>query len=287
MTALPSFVELMATLGLDNNTVSTDKRPQPTSFPHHSRSSSYSSTSSAGSRSSSNVTPSHSNIYTEPPPAIYISRHRNSSNASDRDGELEARRQRTRYSPYSPPISHARRGSMPVVPCDEEPHEQPSRAYSTSPSPLLKPRSVGRRSSALGLTSSSKRPEKLVLADPELMGNTPISTFVRRRTPQASPISPTFPHRSRRAASTSVPVSLPKLPTFIFPAPQYTPSSQSSDTEDDDMGLNTDDPVHLGPSREVYAVGALRSLRHSDSNIPIRRSPALEAHVGQPITPVA
>lgn len=114
----------------------------------------------------------------------------------------------------------------------------------------------------------------------------PISTYVRRKTPQTSPISPTFPHRARRAASPAAPVSIPKLPTFIFPSQPLPPTNQSSDTEDDDMGLTTDSNLHLRSAREVYAVGALRSLRHSDSKLPLRPS-ALEGQRRTPIPPIA
>ncbi|KAK7695691.1 hypothetical protein QCA50_000327 [Cerrena zonata] len=289
MTALPSFVELMASLGIDNTPDAKDKHPQTPPFPHHSRSSSYSSTTSSIASFSSNIVPpSHTGLYREssPAPAIFISRHRNSSGSSDRDENVEIRRHRARFSPYAPVISHVRRGSMPLVSSDEEQlDQQPSRAYSTSPSPNLAPRSVGRRQSALGL----KRPEKLNLADPELLGNMPISTYVRRKTPQTSPISPTFPHRARRAASPAVPVSIPKLPTFIFPTqpPLPPPTNQSSDTEDDDMGLSTDSNLHLRTAREVYAAGALRSLRHSDSKLPLRPSPVLEGQRRTPIPPIA
>ena len=107
MTALPSFVELMASLGLDNSNTSDvkDKHPQTPPFPHHSRSSSYSSTTSSIASFSSNIVPPpQSGLHREASPAIFISRHRNSSGSSDRDGDVEIRRHRARFSPYAPAI---------------------------------------------------------------------------------------------------------------------------------------------------------------------------------------
>lgn len=162
------------------------------------------------------------------------------------------------------------------------------KALSSSPCPLLPQRSIGRRSSALGLTTThSRRPEKLSLVDPDLLGNTPISTFVRRRTPQSSPISPTFPHRSKRSSSPSHPVSIPKLPTFVFPPAPITIGNISSDTEDDDSNMNSDSSYNILPRHKNLSVRKLRSVRHSDSNIPLRRSQPIQNHLHHPITPVA
>lgn len=100
MTTLPSFVELMASLGLEN-------RPEPAAegvqSKHHSRSSSYSSSSSIPSDASSAISTPHSNIFTGSSPAIVVSQHEESP--VERDWEPEKRRCRMlRYSPYSPSI---------------------------------------------------------------------------------------------------------------------------------------------------------------------------------------
>ena len=129
MTALPSFVELMATLGLG------DDAPEPSKLSaahHHSRSSSHSSTTSAFSASSSNVSTASCNIYSlqhkHSSPAIVVS----SLDGSDSEMPADIRRSRanTRYSPYgsivSPPHalplhlphclqSHSRKASMPIL----------------------------------------------------------------------------------------------------------------------------------------------------------------------------
>lgn len=137
MTTLPSFVELMASLGLGG----PDDAPEPTKLSvHHSRSSSHSSTASAFSAASSSNVPSAScNIYPvhnqlhhkHSSPAIVVSSHEGSP---ERDMPQDIRRSRatTRYSPYgsvvSPPPScraprteshpnqnHSRKASMPSL----------------------------------------------------------------------------------------------------------------------------------------------------------------------------
>ncbi|KAH8106212.1 hypothetical protein BXZ70DRAFT_1004486 [Cristinia sonorae] len=271
MTALPSFVELMASLGIDSDRPDIKDSP---AHAHHSRSSSYSSTSSVLSRGSASNLP-HSQG--SPSPSILISRHPSSSSLN-RDGDAERRRSRSRYSPYSPSISHMRRGSVPTLSAGEiEGQQQPSRALSTSPVPNLTTRSVGRRSSALGLGGSNRRPEKLSLVDGDFIANTPISTFVRRKTPQSSPISPTFPHR-KRSTSPSAPVLIPQLPTFIFPQlPTISGgSSPSSDSEDDPMDAPLPRVVRRRLHHSKLSVKQLRASRRSDSNISLGRSTQLD-----------
>ncbi|KAI0786366.1 hypothetical protein C8Q75DRAFT_269474 [Abortiporus biennis] len=281
MTALPSFVELMASLGLNNESDNSRPRSQ------HSRSSSYSSTSSALSRSSSNVPsqpqPSPS---LNGSPAIIISQQRTTSLPTEWDSER--RRHRSRYSPYSSPISHVRRGSMPSFPHEEQRKEQPSRALSSSPCPSMPVRTVERRSSALGL--SSRRPEKLALMDSDLVANMPISSFVRRKTPQSSPISPTFPHRAKkRSVNSPHPVTLPTLPSFIFPHQpiESTPlaGTTSSDTEDEDM-TTPNATYHLETHSENLSLRKLRLSRRSESSISLRRSPDFESHSQNCIPPL-
>ncbi|EMD40566.1 hypothetical protein CERSUDRAFT_91297 [Gelatoporia subvermispora B] len=261
-TTLPSFVELMASLGLDNTSSTTTGPARHGSGTHHSRSSSYSSISSVSSQASSTVSSTHSSthsdIYSNSSPSIVISRERDEHNLFDRDWDMERRRTRAaRFSPYGPAISHTRRGSMPVMPTDEDPEERPNRALSTSPR-ISSQRTAGRRGSVLSLRNH--RPEKLRLSDGDLPAHTPISTFVRRKTPQTSPTSPTFPTLSKkRSSSPSLPVSIPTLPQF-FPPATYT-GYNTSDTDDDDM--QTDPPQHrLRGARYVVAKeSAVRSYR--------------------------
>ena len=129
---------------------------------------------------------------------------------------------------------------------------------------------VARRSSTLSL-SSGRRPEKLVL-DHDYMANTPISTFLRRKTPQSSPISPTFPHRRKRSSSPSLPVSIPTLPTFCFPPQQpatIVSGSVSSDTDDEIMSDASS--THLDVESCRRKLRSRKTANKKDVNRPIRR----------------
>ncbi len=95
MTSLPSFVELMASLGLENSADPNDMQ----SLSRHSRTSSYSSTSSTHSQSSSNYSQALE-CYRHRSPSIVIS----SSSPTIAEMEPEKRRHRARFSPYSPAI---------------------------------------------------------------------------------------------------------------------------------------------------------------------------------------
>ncbi|KAH9853771.1 hypothetical protein C2E23DRAFT_884428 [Lenzites betulinus] len=230
-TTLPSFVELMATLGLSDPADSSDQ----VSASRRSRSSSHSSSISLLSASSSIVPTQPSNIYSfrhSPSPAIVVSSHEGSP---ERDVACDIRRSRatTRYSPYGS-ISHSRKASMPVLNA-EITYERPIRALSTSP--RLSPISTsfrGRR---------ARRPENLPLSDADLMAYTPISSYVRRKTPQNSPTSPTFA-RDRDSAALAHPLTIPALPTLLSPASFTTQSS--SDSEDDDMEAVPENAFRLG-----------------------------------------
>ncbi|KAI0637806.1 hypothetical protein C8Q77DRAFT_391215 [Trametes polyzona] len=253
-TTLPSFVELMATLGLSD----PQDAPEPSqSGSRHSRSSSHSSSISHTSASSSIVTPA-SNIYSfsnTHSPAIVVSSHEGSP---ERDVPCDLRRSRatTRYSPYGS-ISHSRKASMPVLNA-ERTYERPIRALSTSP--RLSPISTsfrGRR---------ARRPDNLPLSDADLMAYTPISSYVRRKTPQNSPTSPTFA-RDRDTAVTH-PLTIPALPTLLSPASFTT---QSSDSEDDEMDAAPDNSFRLGQMPQITA-GAPWQSRYCDSGVSSRVS---------------
>ena len=95
-TTLPSFVELMASLGLENKDPADER-----SLRGHSRSSSYSSSVSAFSQSSGPSQP-QSDYEMDASPYIVVS-HPHST-----PGEHEQRRHRVRYSPYTPAIVSVR-----------------------------------------------------------------------------------------------------------------------------------------------------------------------------------
>ncbi|KAI0676864.1 hypothetical protein C8Q78DRAFT_987407 [Trametes maxima] len=278
-TTLPSFVELMASLGLGG----PDDAPDPSQAPsRHSRSSSHSSSISHLSSASSSIVPpqstSNSSIYSFKhiqSPAIVVSSHEPSP---ERDVPCDIRRSRatTRYSPYGS-ICHSRKASMPVLNA-ERTYERPIRALSTSP--RLSPISTsfrGRR---------ARRPENLPLPEADLMAYTPISSYVRRKTPQNSPTSPTFARD--RDAATSHPLTVPALPTLLSPASFAT---QSSDSEDDDMdGVPPDNAFRLGQPPQVLG-SPLWQSRYCDSGVSPRSSlcaPLAPDEVARPQTvPIA
>ncbi|KAH9894269.1 hypothetical protein C8Q73DRAFT_745814 [Cubamyces lactineus] len=262
-TTLPSFVELMASLGLGGPDDSQESDSK--SLSRHSRSSSHSSSISHLSASSSIVSPptSNSNIYSShhinTSPAIVVSSHEGSP---ERDMPCDIRRSRatTRYSPYGS-ISHSRKASMPVLNA-ERTYERPIRALSTSP--RLSPISTsfrGRR---------AKRPENLPLSETDLMAYTPISSYVRRKTPQNSPTSPTFARERDRDAAVSHPLSIPALPSLLSPASFATQSS--SDSEDDEMDDTVpQDSFRLGQLPQIVSSPPWQS-RYCDPGVSPRIS---------------
>ncbi|KAJ7283820.1 hypothetical protein C8J57DRAFT_1432830 [Mycena rebaudengoi] len=191
MTTLPSFVELMSSLGLD----------QATSVPEGSTSSSP--------RSSPTSSPRLPSVT---PPSPTKSR----SSPSLRD-VAASRSKLARYSPYSPVFQlSSRRGSLSSVSSTSSDYERPTvRAYSTSPHPPSSPRARRRHGNNLSVNVYG--------SNSDLSANTPISTYVRRKTPGASPTSPTFPREALDSPSASpMPFSIPTLPSLF-------PRSASSD----------------------------------------------------------
>jgi len=233
-TTLPSFVELMASLGLENSpglpVLHKDMAPVSVGHRvHHSRSSSASSSSSLSSSVSTTVSPRRPLVRLEGSSAMECE-----GSPSDRDWDMERRRVRVpRFAPYAPSISHMRKRSTSAF-IKEETEDVPVRPLSTSPYFSPTTCSVPRRASHNALRQSYARPRKLVLSQSDLTANTPISTFVRRKTPQGSPTSPSFSHRIRKRSCSPVqPVLIPTLP-HVFPPPE-TWKYASSDTEDEDM----------------------------------------------------
>jgi len=220
MTALPSFVELMASLGLDNN----------------------------NNKSSSSPTQEFSS------PSIVVS-----SEHEPIHEHISSRIRVARYSPYGAPIvslatrprsdcsslqrpsqSHSHRRSASTLSSDGTDTELPTRVrscdrgllYTTdTPSQTTSPR---HRPSALKLGPESRHRH---VNDPESSANMPISTFVRRKTPTSSPVSPTFAHRTRRRSQSPTinPVSLPTLPpVFVSHIPHRSDGSSSPAESDDE-----------------------------------------------------
>ncbi|KAK7061589.1 hypothetical protein R3P38DRAFT_662922 [Favolaschia claudopus] len=195
MTTLPSFVELMESLGLDQSS------PVPARA------------ASSSPRSSPSSSPRMPSIT---PPSPVKSR----SSPSLRDAGA-SRNRLARFSPYSPVFpSSSRRGSLSSVSStSSSDYERPTiRAYSTSPHPPSSPRSRKRHGNKLTVNVYG--------STGDLAANTPISSYVRRKTPGASPLasptSPIFP-RDESPSSSPMPFTIPTLPALF-------PRSASSDS---------------------------------------------------------
>lgn len=228
MTALPSFVELMASLGLDNKS-----SPPPTQE--------------------------------LPSPAIVVS-----SEHEQAQEYISSRIRVARYSPYGapivsathlfvldqtarpynlPPQSHSHRRSASTLSSDGTDSELPNRVRLCALEPFLSPLTR----SQINPASPRHRPCALKLGpesrhrhvnDPEASANMPISTFVRRKTPTSSPVSPTFAHRTRRRSQspTIIPVSLPTLPPVFGSHTQHrsdgSPISSPSGSDDESSRIH-------------------------------------------------
>ncbi|KAF5393871.1 hypothetical protein D9757_000187 [Collybiopsis confluens] len=184
MTTLPSFVELMASLGINATSEHSEDQTVPSS-------------------SSSSPSPSPS----PKSPGLSPTSLRSKSSPSLRD---QASRPRlARYSPYSSTfISARRRGSVSSVSSSSSSSDTDGVSErSSSCSPTLCAPSPRHR---------KRRHNKLIVniygSSTDLSANTPISTYVRRKTPGTSPSSPSFPRELREF---SKPFIIPSLPAFL------------------------------------------------------------------------
>ncbi|KAG6837941.1 hypothetical protein H0H93_008335 [Arthromyces matolae] len=185
MASLPSFVELMASLGL-NQTTKTPDYPSKSTF----------SSPSASPRLIGAAMPSHS---------------RSKSTQSLRDSASRAKI--SRYSPYSTNVTdiHQSMNELSV--------------------------------NVYGSVS-------------DLAANTPISSYVRRKTPGGSPTSPTFSSHER---DDSPPPPTPLIPVTVPTIPNLWPTSASSDT----FPLTPKDSELLDDYSFGEAVKGHRRGRHS------------------------
>jgi len=190
MTTLPSFVQLMGSLGLDHVVVKQDQ-----------------STHSSPATSHRPGKPQHM---------------RSKSTQCFRETSI-TRPRVVRYSPYLSAVSVTRRGSLSSSSSPELDRTQ-SRASSTSPS-----------SPHLSRRSNEKSSIDVYGSVTDLSANTPISSYVRRKTPCGSPTSPTFPRESQYDSDTAFRdvVTVPILPTLIHSAPSSANSYHTtfSDSE--------------------------------------------------------
>ncbi|KAI6105743.1 hypothetical protein F5141DRAFT_1216492 [Pisolithus sp. B1] len=167
MAAIPSFIELMASLGLDGDSKSSSRLGIS---PARSRSGSCSSTSSSSSIKDQSPTSPTFNISFD------------SSRDLDNDRHHCCNRLKAaRYTPYiSSEILGKQHGmGAPVV--SEEDEDKEPKVQSTSP-PSCSPR---RRPSPLRFSKTGK----------DEHASTPISSYLRRKTPQNSPTVSTFTNR--------------------------------------------------------------------------------------------
>lgn len=167
MAAIPSFIKLMASLDLDGDSKSSSCLPIS---PARSRSGSCSSTSSS------------SSIKNQSPTSRTFHLPFDSSRDLDNDRHhCCSRLKAARYTPYISTGTLAKQHGMgsPVV--SKEDQEKEPKVQSTSP-PSSSPR---RRPSPLRFSKSGR----------DEHASTPISSYLRRKTPQNSPTVPTFANR--------------------------------------------------------------------------------------------
>lgn len=234
MPSLPSFVELMASLGLEEE-ASFSQRSSAFSRPRSS--SNATSCSSTHDDESGSPWPQHTQTGNY---LLVPSRHGRHSSV-DVDAFNVPRRGQGRYTPYLA-VHVPRKMSMPSIYSDAD-ADMPKRAFSTSPlrSSAGSPRSI--RGSRSGSASrSGHRSQKSWATESDLPAITPISTFVRRKSPHSpsvSPTVPTFPPSVHDVLEPLSPVAIPALPSllpsFLLPSPSaetvIQPSGQSMEVE--------------------------------------------------------
>jgi hypothetical protein len=197
MATLPSFVELMASLGLDN-----------------------ASDNSSSAESSPPLSPG-------PSPASYPARSRSIPSLRDHIGGGSLLRI-SRYSPYASIQTSPRRGSLPSSLHTEVDLNKPIRSYSTSPRPSPSLRLSRKR-------FHNNLSVNVYDSTTDLSANMPISSYVRRKTPQSSPISPSFSGDGSfdSPAMSPMPFTLPTLPPLFchMSTSSYSfPPTPSTDT---------------------------------------------------------
>ncbi|KAF8076207.1 hypothetical protein FPV67DRAFT_403045 [Lyophyllum atratum] len=239
MTSLPSFVELMASLGLDQTINTPDQMPKSSL-----------SSPSASPRLMGAAMPLHS---------------RSKSTQSLRESTRSKVARYSPYSPYSPVFSASRRGSLSSVSsCSLERDCSPLRAISSSPRAASAPR--------LSRRSANKLSVNVYGSVSDLAANTPISSYVRRKTPGTSPTSPTFPQESRDSPP-PMPVTVPTLPAFW-------PNSANSDsfpiTPNDSESISFDKDYSFGYATKTHSRRHHRHVGIRISTPP--RSADLTAH---------
>lgn len=276
MTTLPTFIELLASLGLD------EKRPSQHGAPRSLHSASSSSSSTLDYPADAHMSPPEHSVSASP--AIVIE-------APDclkvRSLGPSSRSRGARFTPYGAEISGAyvRRGSVSTLdmpPIHSLHGDENVNKKLGSPPPSGSRLIARRRPSMANLT-----------LDPDAaQSSTPISSLLRRRSPQPSPTTPGFrvSRRSSVASGTSAspspltPPSVPALPTlppmptnFSFGSPSRLRTMPSSEFRSPRRG----DTPNLGNVDELQAYSSAppiasrkshtRSISAGSSNSSISR----------------
>ncbi|KAI9510417.1 hypothetical protein F5148DRAFT_577936 [Russula earlei] len=218
MSSLPSFVELMSSLGLEDGSPISCNAPSFLRPRSHSDASS-----SSGIDDEREPSPQqHANTGAY----LFVPADHDRRNFIDVDVDVPrvSRQGKGRYSPYSFDAI-PRKGSLPSL------FESRKAKRTPSTSPLPSPRSrAARPSRASPSRRSSRRGSDSWLHED---ASTPISTFLRRKTPQMSPTSAAFPRSAldEPLAPVAIPALPPLLSSFVFPQRASQPSSPSGDLE--------------------------------------------------------
>ncbi|KAH6915250.1 hypothetical protein BKA70DRAFT_571325 [Coprinopsis sp. MPI-PUGE-AT-0042] len=239
---LPSFVELMASLGLEQKPTAPDT-----------------------------ITVS------EPSPPASPKLESEQLDSRQRANSLRdmSRQKSPRYSPYSSAFPTGRRGSLSSV--------------SSSSSGELSPaqESFGHRSRS---PRNRRHRNQLCLnlygdSSYDLQANMPISTYVRRKSPNASPTSPTF-FRDSDPETNSIPqpLTIPVLPSALLPSSASSESfpltPEDSEFPDYVSRASRDFKPHIWENSESGRVPYLTGVRISNAS----RSSLNEHHHRRSVT---
>ncbi|KAF8520123.1 hypothetical protein JB92DRAFT_2896283 [Gautieria morchelliformis] len=223
--ALPSFVELLASLDIESDSEDNSEVQHYALYPTSPSFVSSSPSSSLPSWPSSQTSPGRFLANPEPATSFNITRSPSIIISSPVDDSTTSRRTSisNRYNPYVPPNAFTRRRSLPGdlashLASDHVQRQDPSRAFSSSPP--TRRASLGNAGHEFSSHLSTAR---ITMSK----SDQPISAFVRRRHPYSSrPQSPEYRNAICRSVSPTgvlMPVSLPSLP----PLPRISTGTKS------------------------------------------------------------
>ncbi|CAE6405473.1 hypothetical protein RSOLAG22IIIB_02292 [Rhizoctonia solani] len=268
MTTLPTFIELLASLGLDEKGSPPQRHGSPPSL--------RSSSGHSGTMESAQLSPSSREHSLGGSPTIVID---GPDSTKVRSLGPSFRARGPRYTPYGAETNgpFVRRGSissLDMPPIHAIHGEEPS------------VRKLGSASPPSSRLIARRRPSMANLSlDPDAAQTTPISSLLRRRSPQPSPTTPAFrvSRRGSVASGTASPspltppsvLTLPTLPpmpsnyTFGSPGLRSMPSSELRSPQRGEMGSVDELPVHSSP--RVHRKSHSRSISACSSNSSISR----------------